>query len=94
MNTVPDVPRAKMHGHGSLREPDGPPPRNDSVIPNPRDRQHDSLREQIMDTAVARVFANEIVRKAFRRYGLTASIASQIVAQFNTLALEASRGGP
>jgi hypothetical protein len=50
-------------------------------------------RQAILDAAVARVFGNENVVKAYRRFGLTTSIGAQILATYRTLALQAERPG-
>jgi hypothetical protein len=52
-------------------------------------------RQALIDTAVARVFSNENMRKAFQRYRiLTPSMAEQVLAQYRVLDLEAQRPGP
>lgn len=51
-------------------------------------------QRQLLDTAVAEVFSNDNVLKAYRRYGATRPIVEQIHMRFSSLLLETERDGP
>lgn len=50
--------------------------------------------QALLDLATQRVLNNENALKAYKRYGLTQSIAEQVLAQYRMLTLEAARPGP